>query len=86
MNKQVDFVSIDKGAIRLYADDKCIGLSNSAHFLADLIIENGGAADKIRASSLFIEAVSGCELSAEEGGFNSAKEVADLWDKVCSYV
>ena len=86
MNKQIDFVSIDKGAIRLYADDKCVALSNCAHYLADIINENGGAADKIRASSLFIEAVGGCELSAEEGGFSTSKEVADLWDEVCSYV
>jgi len=88
MTKQpVDFVSIDRGAIRLYAGDKCIGLSNSAHFLADLIQErSGGPAWKIMSSSLFIEALAGCDDAAQEGGFNSAKEVADLWDEVCSYV
>jgi hypothetical protein len=89
MKKVIDYVCIGNGAIRLYANDVCVGLSNSAPALADLIRRfnaDAGPAWKIMASSLFIEAIAGCDSSAQEGGFATGKEVADLWKEVCDYV
>ena len=85
----IDFVSIDDGQICLYANDCLQGKSADAHELADIIQRHDtlfGAAWQIMASSLFIEATCGCDDSAQEAGFMTGKEVADIWDDVCSYV
>lgn len=89
MTKKIDFVSIDRGAIMLYAnDDSLVGFGNTANYVADVIRRYGGNVPgwKIMSSSLFIEALNGCDDAAQEGGFDTAKEVADLWHEVCEYV
>ena len=86
---EITLTSIENGAIRFYGDDdQVIGFGNSAFYLADLIRRFGGGRPgwKMMSSSLFIEALNGCDDAAEEGGFNNAKEVADLWKEVCDYV
>ena len=82
---QIDFVSIDNGAIHLYAGDKRMGLSNSPFHLASMLQRWYGSY-KIAGSSLFLEAIGGCDDAAQEGGFSTAKEVADLWDETCANV
>lgn len=89
MNHAIDYVSIDDGQICLYANSCLQGKSSDADELASIINRQGaqfGAAWKIMASSLFIEAVCGSDDSAQEAGFMTGKEVADIWDDVCSYV
>jgi hypothetical protein len=89
MNHVIDYVSIDDGQIRLYSNDCLQGKSSDATELASIIRRHNtlfGAAWKIMASSLFIEATCGSDESAQEAGFMTGKEVADLWDEVCSYV
>lgn len=89
MNHVIDYVSIDDGQICLYSNDCLQGKSSAATELASIIRRHNtlfGAAWKIMASSLFIEATCGSDESAQEAGFMTGKEVADLWDEVCSYV
>jgi len=91
----IDYISIHKGKIELYsADPKTseskvsdfVFASNNPVILADVALRHGGLTDRVMCSSSFIEASCGCEESAFEAGFGSSKEVADLWDAVCSYV
>lgn len=78
----IDYLNIAKGAIRLHQGDKCVALSNSAHYLIDVIREKGGLKLHYMASSTFIEALSGCDESAQEAGFKTADEFRQIWNQV----
>ena len=78
----IDYLNIAKGAIRLYQGDTCVALSNSAHYLIGVIRERGGLKKHYMASSTFIEALCGCDESAEEAGFESSYEFRQIWNEV----
>jgi len=82
----IDFISIHEGRLELHSGEELVFAGRDAQTLADVAIRAGGFENRVMSSSSFIEASCGCEESALEAGFRSSKEVADLWDEVCSYV
>lgn len=82
----IDYISINEGLLELHSGEELVFAGRDAQTLADVAIRRGGLNWQVMSSSTFIEASSGCEESALEAGFRSSKEVADLWEAVCSYV